>query len=93
MVIVGVVVEVTEGGKEGTLLGLVLLEVYLLERLLVESSLRLVLAGGVLVLVHALAGVILVEGVLVLLGAVGNEVVGVSTAIAFFLWTTTTLVI
>ena len=72
VVIVGVVVEVTEGGKEGTLLGLVLLEVYLLERLHVESSLRLVLAGGVLALVLALAGVILVGGVLVLLGGNGR---------------------
>jgi hypothetical protein len=31
--------------------------------------------------------------VLVLLGAVGDEVVGVSTAIASFLWTTITLAI
>jgi hypothetical protein len=91
-VIVGVVVEVTEGGEEGALLGLGLLEVLLLERLLVESSLRLVLRG-VLALVLALARVVLVRGVLVLLGAVGDEVVGVSTAIASFLWTTITLAI
>jgi hypothetical protein len=39
MVIVSVIVEVTEGGEEGTLLGLDLIEVLLLECLLVESSL------------------------------------------------------
>jgi hypothetical protein len=33
------------GGEEGTLLDVILLEVFLLERLLVKSSLRLVLAG------------------------------------------------
>ena len=44
-------------------------------------------------LVLALAGVMLTGEVLVLLGAVGDEVVGVSTAIASFLWTTTTSVI
>jgi len=87
-VVVGVVVEVAKGGEEGTLLGLGLLEVLLLERLLVESSLRLVL-GGVLALVLALAGVVLVRGVLVLLGAVGDEVVEVSIAEASILWTTT----
>jgi hypothetical protein len=70
-------------------LGLGLLEVLLLQCLLVESSLRLVLRG-VLALVLALAGVVLVGGVLVLLGAVGNEVVGISTAVASFLRTTTT---
>ena len=89
-VVVGVIVEVAEGGKEGALLGLGLLEVHLLERLLVKASLRLVLAGGVLALVLALAGVILVGGVLVLLGAVSDEVVCFSTAIATLLWTTTT---
>ena len=75
------------------LLGLGLLEVHLLELLLVESSLRLVLFGGVLMLVLALAGVILVEGVLVLLGAVGDEVVKVSIAIATLLRTTTMTVV
>jgi hypothetical protein len=44
------VVKVAEGGEEGTLLDLCLLKVLLLERLLVESSLGLVLAGGVLAL-------------------------------------------
>jgi hypothetical protein len=87
-VIVGVVVEVVDGDKEGALLGLDLLDVYLLECLLVESSLLLVLAGGVLVLVLVLAGVVLAKGVLVLLGAVGDEVVGVSIAITSFLQTT-----
>ena len=47
------------------------------------------LVGGVLTLVLALAGVMLAEEVLILLGAVGDEVVGVSIAIASFLWTTT----
>jgi hypothetical protein len=46
--------------------------------------------GGVLALVLTLAGVVLVEGVLVLLGAVGDEVVEISTAIASFLQTITT---
>jgi hypothetical protein len=87
-VIVGVVVEVTEGGEEGMLLGLGLVEVLLLQCLLIESSLRLVL-GGVLALVLAFAGVILIEGVLVLLGAVGDNVVGISISVASFLWTTT----
>jgi hypothetical protein len=87
-VVIDVVVEVAEGSEEGTLLGLGLLEV-LLERLLVKSSLRLVL-GGVLALVLVLAGVILVGEVLVLLGAVDDEMVGVSTAVASFLWTPTT---
>jgi hypothetical protein len=43
-------VEVAGGGEEGTLLDLCLLKVLLLERLLVKSSLGLVLAGGVLAL-------------------------------------------
>jgi hypothetical protein len=41
-------VEVAERGEEGTLLDLRLLQVLLLECLLVESSLGLVLVGGVL---------------------------------------------
>ena len=92
-VIIGVIVEVAEGGKEGMLLGLGLLEVHHLERLLIESSLRLVLVRGVLALVLALARVKLVRGVLVLLGVVGDEVVGVFIAIASFLRTTTALAI
>ena len=39
VVVIRVVVKDTEGGEEGALLGLGLLEVHLLERLLVESSL------------------------------------------------------
>jgi hypothetical protein len=92
LVIVGVIVEVVEGGEEGALLGLGLLKVLLLHCLLIESSLRLVL-GGVLALVLALVGVVLVEGVLVLLRAVGDEVVRIYTAVASFLWTTTILAI
>jgi hypothetical protein len=38
-IVIGVVVENAEGGEEGALLGLRLLEVLLLQRLLVESSL------------------------------------------------------
>jgi hypothetical protein len=85
---IGVVVEVTEGGEEGELLGLGLLEVLLHERLLIEFSLGLVLVGGVRMLVLALASVVLVGGVLVLLGAMSDEVVWVSTDIATLLWTT-----
>ena len=70
-------------------MGLGLLEIPLLERLLIKSSLELVLVGGVLALVLALADVILVGGVLVLLGAVGDEVVGISTAKASLVLTTT----
>jgi hypothetical protein len=91
-VVVGVVVEVAEGGEEGMLLGVGLLEVLLLQCLLIESFLRFVL-GGVLALVLALVGVVLIEGVLVLLGAVGDDVVGISTAVASFLRTTTMPVI
>ena len=54
MAIIRVIVEVAEGGEEGTLPGLGLLEVLLLECVLVKSSLRLVLAEGVLVLVLSL---------------------------------------
>jgi hypothetical protein len=46
-------VEFAEGGKEGTLLDLGLLKVLLLECLLIESSLGLVLVGGVLTLALA----------------------------------------
>ena len=88
-VIIRVIIEVTEGGEEGALLGLGLLEVHLLEHLLVESSLQFVLTRGVLALVLVLAGVVLVGEVLVLLGVVGDKVVGISTAIATILWTTT----
>jgi hypothetical protein len=38
-VVIGVIVKVTEGGEEGTLLGLGFLKVLLLERLLIESFL------------------------------------------------------
>jgi hypothetical protein len=51
--VIKVVVEVTEGGKEGALLDLDLVEVLLLERLLVKLPLRLVLAGGILALALA----------------------------------------
>jgi hypothetical protein len=41
-------VKVVEGGEEGMLLDLGLLEVLLLERLLIKSSVGLVLARGIL---------------------------------------------
>jgi hypothetical protein len=88
----GVLLKVTEAVEEGALVSLGLLE-ELLYRHLVKTSLRLVLAGGVPVLVLALARVILVGGVLVLLWAVGYKVVRISTAIASFLRTTTMLMI
>jgi hypothetical protein len=72
------------------LLGLGFLEVLLLKHLLVESFLRLVLVGGVLELVLALAEVVLAGETFVLLGAVGDKVVRVSTAITSFLQTPTT---
>jgi hypothetical protein len=75
------------------LLGLGLLEVLLLECLLVETFLQLVLVGGVLTLFLALARVMLAREALVLLGAMGDEVVGVSTVIASFLQTLTTPVV
>jgi hypothetical protein len=75
-------VEVAEGGEEGTLLDLCLLKVLLLECLLVESSLGLVLAGGALAL--ALTRVMVARARLrfALLGAAGNEVVGIATVVA-----------
>ena len=60
------------------LLSLGLLQKPLLERLLVKSSLGLVLVRGVLPLLFTLAGVVLVGGVLAFLGTVGDEVVWVS---------------
>jgi hypothetical protein len=89
----GVLLKVAEAVEEGVLVSLGLLEELLLDRLLIKTSLRLVLAGGVPTLVLVLVGVILVGGVLVLLGAVGDKVVGISTAVASFLRTTTTLAI
>jgi hypothetical protein len=83
VVVIGVVVEATEGGKKGTPLGLGLLEVHLLECLIVETSFRLMLAGGILTLVLALVGVVLVREALVLVGAGGDKVV--RAAVASFL--------
>jgi hypothetical protein len=78
-------VEVVDGGKEGTLLNLRLLVVLLLERLLVEASVRLVLTGGVLALMPTRVMVARVSLLLVLLGAVGDEVVGVAAVEASIL--------
>jgi hypothetical protein len=79
-VVVSVVVKVAEGGKEGALLSLGLLEVLLLQRLLVESSVRLVLGGVLALSLRLLESYLLKECLLV----------GISTAVASFLWTTTT---
>jgi hypothetical protein len=80
-------VEVAEGGEEGTLLDLCLLKVLLLERLLIESSLGLVLAGGVLppALPPTRVVVAWTSLLLALLGATGDEVVWVATVVASIL--------
>jgi hypothetical protein len=87
VVIAGVIVEVAEGGEEGALLSFGLLIVLVLECVLVESSLGLVLAGGVLMFVLVLVVIMLAKGVL-LLGAVGDKVVEVTIAEAALLRTT-----
>ena len=74
------------------LLSLGLLQKPLLERLLVKSSLGLVLVRGVLPLLFPLAGVILVGGVLAFLGAVGDEVVWVTTPKASLVQATTSAI-
>jgi hypothetical protein len=75
-------VEVAEGGEEGTLLDLCLLKVLLLERLLIESSLGLVLAGGVLALVSTRVMVTRARLRFALLGATHNEVVWIAIVVA-----------
>jgi hypothetical protein len=75
-------VEVAEGGKEGTLLDRCLLKVLLLERLLVESSVGLVLARGVLALAPTRVMVMRAGLRLAFLGVAGNEVVGIATGLA-----------
>jgi hypothetical protein len=69
------------------LLDLCLLEALVLERLLVESSLRLVLIEGVLSLAIALTRVVVTRASLLpaLLGAASDEVVGVTTVEASIL--------
>jgi hypothetical protein len=89
----GVLIKIVKGVEEGMLMSLGLLEVLLLKRLLVESSIGLVLAGGVLALVLTLGSIVLAGGVLVLLGAVDDKVVGVSIAEASILRTTTAPVV
>jgi len=64
----------------------------LLERLLVKSSLGLVLVRGVLPLLFALARVVLVGGVLAFLRAVCDEVVRVSTTKAPLVRATTPVI-
>jgi hypothetical protein len=74
------VIEVAEGGKEGTLLDLCLLEVLLLKRILVESSLGLGLAGVVLPLALASTRVVVAQASLLLAlhGVADDEVVWVA---------------
>jgi hypothetical protein len=73
------VVEVAQGGKEGTLLDLCLLEVLLIECLLVEPPPRLVLARGVLSLALTPTRMVVAWASLrlALLRATDDEVVGV----------------
>ena len=75
------------------LLSLGFLTVHLLECLLVESLIRLMLAGVVVVLVLVLARVVLVRGVVVLLGAVDDEVIGISIVVAAHILITTPMAI
>jgi hypothetical protein len=81
------VVDVAEGGEEGMLLDLGLLKVHLFECLLIESSLGLVLARGVLPLALASTKVVVAQAslLLALLGATSNKVVGVTTVEASIL--------
>jgi hypothetical protein len=76
------VVEVAEGGEEGTLLVLCLLKVLFLECLLVKSSLGLVLAGRVLALAPTRVMVAWARLRFALLGIARNEVVEIATVVA-----------
>ena len=80
-------VEVSEGDEEGTLLDLGILEVLLLECLLVQSSLGLVLAEGVLPLALAPIRVVFAWASLrlALLGKNGDKVVKVAAVEASIL--------
>jgi hypothetical protein len=80
-------VEVIEGGEEGTLLNLRLLEVLLLECLLVNPPLDLLLYRAVFSLALALTRVVVTWAslLLTLLRATGDEVVRVTTVEAFIL--------
>jgi hypothetical protein len=81
------VVEVAEGGEEGTLLDLCLLEVLLLECLLFKSSLGLVVAEGVLLFALASTKVMVTRAslLLALLRATGHEVFGVTAVVTSIL--------
>jgi hypothetical protein len=78
-------VDVAEGGEEDTLLDLCMLKVLLLERLLIESSLGLVLPRGVLSL--ALTRVMVEQSRLCLafFGTASNKVVRTATVVALVL--------
>jgi hypothetical protein len=88
-------VEVAKGGKEGTLLDLCLLEVLLLERLLVESSLGIVLVKGVLLLALAPTRLVVARAslLLALFRTTGDKVVRIAAVEASVLRPTTPLVL
>jgi hypothetical protein len=73
-------IEVTQGGKEGTFLDLHLLEVLLLERLLVKPPLGHVLVKDVIPIALVPTKVMVTRAnlLLSLLGAASDEVVGVA---------------
>jgi hypothetical protein len=82
--------EVAQGGEEGALIDLRLLEVLILERLLIEPPPGLMLARGVLLLALALTRVVARASLLLaLLRTIGDEVVGVATVVASILRPTT----
>jgi hypothetical protein len=82
---------IIERGEQGMLLDLSLLEVLLLECLVVESSLRLVFAGCVLLLALAPTRVVVARAslLLALLRATGDKVVRVTAVEASILRPTT----
>lgn len=85
--LVSFMVEVAQGGEEGALHDLCVLEVLILERLLFDPPLRIVLARGVLVFAVALIRVVVAWASLLLavLGTAGNEEVRVTTVVASIL--------
>jgi hypothetical protein len=89
------VVEVTEGGEEGTFLDIRLMEVFFLECLLVESSLGLGLAEEVLPISLVPTRVVVTRAnlLLTLNRKTSDEVVGVTAVEASILRTTMSLVL
>jgi hypothetical protein len=80
-------VEVVQGGEEGALHDLCLLEVLILEHQLFDPPLEIVLARGVLVFAVAPTRVVVAWASLLpdVLGAAGNEEVRVTTVVASIL--------